>query len=589
MSGNIQNIRTWNNAYKEREDLAQFGSAGLALFAMALKFGYDDLVTIGADAVVDGPDDKGCDAVYVDFDLRIAIIAQSYYAERLNAQARDGKAATLRQAASWLLEVEIGQVPDRLKASAELLRSAVQDGSIDRVYVWFVHNCPSSINVSREMKAIQQTVNAILSSQYKEKSISVIGEEISTDNLEKLYTDTSTPILVTDNIIFNSVPGLFFEEEDWKYLVIPISVKKLRDLYKKYNTNLFSANVRDFLGVKAGDSNINYQMQKTLEESPNNFFIYNNGLTILTHKIEQIREGDGKTKVIVSGISIVNGAQTTGTIGTSDNEPSDDSYVLARFISTNNEDLISDVVRYNNSQNAVTASDFRSTDPIQRRLVGEMKAIPDAEYDGGRRGGISAAIKRRPKLLPSYSVGQALASLHGAPTIAYNEKSAIWSRDVLYSRFFNDQLTAKHIVFAYALLRCVENEKNDLRTKEESGGELTRAEKEKLVFYRKRGSVFLLVAAVGECLETIIDKPIPNKFLLRFGERISPEQAVQLWKPTVEALSGLHIHLDKALTDGLKNQERISDNLKAFSQLVATLKGPYASFFESIKDNIKIN
>lgn len=330
----------------------------------------------------------------------------------------------------------------------------------------------------------------------------------------------------------------------------------LKDLYDKHSTNLFSANVRDFLGMKSGESNINFQMRRSLTEKPQNFFVYNNGLTVLTHKIEA-EQLDGRLEVSVKGFSIVNGAQTTGTIGTS-KDTSPTGFVLARFISTSNEDLVADVVRYNNSQNAVTASDFRSTDPIQRRLVQEMREIPDAEYDGGRRGGVSAAIKRRPKLLPSYSVGQALAAVHGDPTVAYNEKSALWSKDALYSRYFCEELNAKHIVFCYGLLRAIENEKSQLRSRETAGSPaLSSAEVAKLDFYRKRGSVFLLAAAIGHCLETITDRVVPSRFLLSFGSKISPDQSVQLWTPPVVALSSLHAQLAGAFSDGLKNAEKV--------------------------------
>jgi hypothetical protein len=578
---------SWSHAYSEREDLAPFGSAGLALFAMALKFGYDDLETIGADAVVDGPDDRSCDVVYIDRDQRIAVIAQSYRADTPKSAANSGKAATLRQAISYLTEVDILQVPERIRPSAADFRSALRDGELEQVYVWFVHNCPGSKNVKSEVKAVEQTAHAIISKQFSDTKVSIFAEEIATEDLDKLYTDTSTPILVNETIDFETRPGLTFEEGEWKCFVVPLQLKILRQLYNKHKTNLFSANVRDFLGVKSGDSNINYQMQKSLRESPQNFFVYNNGLTILTHHIKSEPTSNGLVRVSVRGLSIVNGAQTTGTIGTYTEDPPEAAYVLARFISTSNEDLVGDVVRYNNSQNAVTASDFRSTDPTQRRLVQQMKKIPEAEYDGGRRGGVSAAIRRRPKLLPSYSVGQAIAALHGDPTVAYNEKSAIWSRDALYSRYFNDHLTAAHIVFCYGLLKAAENEKNALRTKESNNsGSLTTAEKDKLDFYRKRGAVFLLCGAIGECLETITNKVIANRFSLNFSENTSPEEAARIWAPTVEAISGLHTHLDKAFSDGLKNQERVRETVKAFSQLVASLRGPYAPFFATIEKSI---
>ncbi|MEP9349347.1 AIPR family protein [Xanthobacter sp. KR7-225] len=583
------NNTTWISAYREREDLSPFGSAGLALFAMALKFGYDDLQTIGADAVVDGPDDKGCDILYIDREQRIAIICQSYVAKTPKSSAQDGKAATLRQAVSYLLEVDANSIPERLKASALALRGAIKDGDIDFLYLWFVHNCPGSKNVKSEMKAVAESVHSALTSRYGDRNIPAFSEEISSEVLEKLYTDTNTPILVDEHIEFKTTSQLSFQENDWNCLVVPLSLKLLHDLYKKHKTNLFSANVRDFLGVKAGDSNINYQMQKSLKEKPKNFFVYNNGLTILTHKIDHETTENSEIIVKLRGISIVNGAQTTGTIGTSNEPPPDNAFVLARFISTSSEDLIADVVRYNNSQNAVTASDFRSTDPTQRRLVQEMGQIPEAEYDGGRRGGVSAAIKRRPKLLPSYSVGQALAAIHGAPTVSYNEKSAIWSRDVLYSRYFNEQLTATHIVFSYSLLKSIENEKNSLRLKEGSGNIMSNAETAKFAFYRKRGSVFLLAAAIGECLETITDRVIPNRFLLSFGKTVSPEKAVAIWTPTVEALSGLHSQLEKAFSDGLKNQETITETTKAFSQFVASVRAPYATYFDVIKNSIVIS
>ena len=582
-----ETLPSWSHAYQEREDLAAFESAGLALFAMALKFGYDDLQTIGADAVVDGPDDRSCDVVYIDRDQRIAVVAQSYRANTIKQSANAGKAASLRQAISYLIEVDIDSVPDRIRPSAAALRSAFQDGEIEQIYVWFVHNCPGSDNVRNEMSTVEQTAHAIISKQFSEMKISVFAEEISSESLEKLYTDTSTPILVNDILEFETKPGMKFDEGEWKCFVAPLQLKILKSLYNKYKTNLFSANVRDFLGVKSGDSNINHQMQKSVKERPANFFIYNNGLTILTHNIEAKMIGTDMMQVRAHGISIVNGAQTTGTIGTYNEEPPEEAYVLARFISTKNEDLIGDVVRYNNSQNAVTASDFRSTDPTQRRLVEEMKSVPEAEYDGGRRGGVSAAIRRRPKLLPSYSVGQAISALHGDPTVAYNEKSAIWSRDALYSRYFNEHLSARHIVFCYGLLKAVENEKSTLRAKElENENSLTKADKDKLEFYRKRGAVFLLCGAVGECLETITNKVVPNRFLLNFGQDVSPDRAAQIWAPTVEAISGLHIHLEKAFSDGLKNQERVRETVRGFSQLVATLRGPYASFFALVESNL---
>ena len=203
-----------------------------------------------------------------------------------------------------------------------------------------------------------------------------------------------------------------------------VPARFLHDAYKKYSTRLFSANVRDYLGARKSDANINYNIMRSAEERPSDFWVYNNGVTILVNDYSEGR-GNGRRRLVVSGLSIVNGAQTTGALGTLDKEPAASAIVPVRFVKTTDTEVIYNIIRYNNSQNRVTASDFRSTDSIQRRLREEIAKIPEAEYQGGRRGGYAAAIARNPKLLPSYTVGQALAAFHGDPVAAYNRKSEI--------------------------------------------------------------------------------------------------------------------------------------------------------------------
>lgn len=117
----------------------------------------------------------------------------------------------------------------------------------------------------------------------------------------------------------------------------------------------------------------------------------------------------------------MNGAQTTGAIGSK--KPKKGSFLPARFVKCNSPDVIANIVRFNNSQNKITAADFRSNNRIQIRLREEFKAIQNTEYTGGRRGGSADAIKRNPYLLPSDSVAQTLAAFHDAPSISYNKKS----------------------------------------------------------------------------------------------------------------------------------------------------------------------
>jgi AIPR protein len=53
--------------------------------------------------------------------------------------------------------------------------------------------------------------------------------------------------------------------------------------------------------------------------------------------------------LILQGISIVNGAQTTGAIGSLDSAPSSNVNVQARFIVCSSTETIQSIIRYNNS------------------------------------------------------------------------------------------------------------------------------------------------------------------------------------------------------------------------------------------------
>lgn len=197
--------------------------------------------------------------------------------------------------------------------------------------------------------------------------------------------------------------------------------------------------------------------------------MYNNGITALVLDYAVGPRTKKGRRLTVNGISIVNGAQTTGSLASITGQPSPNVQVQIRFVKANKDEIVGNVVRYNNSQNRLQAADFRSTDQIQERLRGEFKVIPDAEYEGGRRGGASDAIKRSKFTLPSYTVGQSLAAFHGDPVTAYDKKSELWTSEKNYRQIFTERTTARHIVFCYSLLSQLNKQKLSLVQKEKKG------------------------------------------------------------------------------------------------------------------------
>lgn len=563
----------WQTAFQAREDLKIHGSDAIGLFALALKFNLEDLESVAADSITGGSDDKKADIVYINKEEKFAVIAQCYQSKKTQRKsAKANKASDLNTAIGWLLQREESDLPASLLSAARELRSAIGSDDIDTIHIWYVHNLPESENVEKELKTVEASAKAALHRKFSTKEIRVVALEVGQNKLTEWYQNSKTPILVNAEFTIEIEGGYEIKGPRWKAFATSISAQFLHDTYKKYTTQLFSANVRDYLGSRSSDSNINNAIKITAEKEHENFWPFNNGLTVLVNSFKETAQG-GKRNLVFDGMSIVNGAQTSGAIGSLDTKPKTNTFIQTRFIQTSDKDLIQKIIQFNNSQNQVTASDFRSTHPIQKRLKEEITKIPSAEYEGGRRGGAADAIQRRTNLIPSYTAGQALTAFHGNPIIAYNKKTEIWANDKYYSDCFNDRTTGVHLVFTYSLLRSVENKKFILLRKEkENESKMTTLEKEQIEFFRQRGSIYLFVTAVSACLETILGHSIDNKFRLSFGGKVSPSDAQLIWENIIEVVSPLASQLEGALSDGLKNNEKVTTAVKTFSTLIDATK-----------------
>ena len=305
------------------------------------------------------------------------------------------------------------------------------------------------------------------------------------------------------------------------------------------------------------------------KDAPEDFWVFNNGLTILVNDFDYVVVSKNR-HIKIKGLSIVNGAQTTGAIGSLRKLPDDAARVPVRFVKTLDAVVISNIIQYNNSQNKITASDFRSTDQVQKRLSSEVQAIPLAVYQGGRRGSHTDSISRDKKIMPSYTVGQALAAFHQDPVIAYNKKAEIWVSDKLYSKYFHNHTTGQHLVFAYSLLRAVEEKKTTLVEKSNKVGEknLTESERRQIQYFRNRGATYLLTSVIASCVETFLKRPISSAFRLSFGDKVSPNTARNIWKDIVEVVSQFSPQLEDAFTDGLKNTEKVQKVTEIVQSLV---------------------
>jgi hypothetical protein len=290
--------------------------------------------------------------------------------------------------------------------------------------------------------------------------------------------------------------------------------------------------------------------------------------------------------VTITGLAIVNGAQTTGAIGSVTGTSIGDIRLLARFIKCDDAATVQDIIRYNNRQNPTQASDFRSNDRVQARLVKEFETLKVVGYNGGRRGGAEDVIRRPGENQLSASVAaQALAAFHGRPDVAYHEKGQIWEQDSIYSSVFPDRTTAYHILFVYSLLRAIEQQKLDLNAKPEESR--TQDDKELAAWFSLRGSTFLAVAAIGAACEALLGVAIPDPYALRFKNTVTIRQAIDAWAPVVSAMLALapdQLTPPLAGTGGLRNRNAVQGAIATYRGLIASTKKVNAPIYSGFAE-----
>lgn len=165
----------------------------------------------------------------------------------------------------------------------------------------------------------------------------------------------------------------------------------LAELCNKYISSsmgrniLFGQNLRDSLGEKK--SKTYNAMMETIDNEPERFWNYNNGITIICEELDaDKKEENGSVDLIkIKNFSIINGAQTTSALGSylreamlnQDYEKVDQLkkvYVLVRIMQVKNEDLRGNISIYNNLQNPISSRDMVANNYEQNELHKRLKS-----------------------------------------------------------------------------------------------------------------------------------------------------------------------------------------------------------------------
>ena len=155
-----------------------------------------------------------------------------------------------------------------------------------------------------------------------------------------------------------------------------VSAQVIGDWWVKYGDRLFARNLRSLLG----DTDVNTEIRQTLDNSPESFWYFNNGVTIIATKIMKTMAGGSDTDYGTfhcENVSVVNGAQTVSTIGrhfTKSPDKVSKALVPLRVISLEKAEAHfgTSITKTNNRQNRIDNRDFVTLDPEQSRLRAEL-------------------------------------------------------------------------------------------------------------------------------------------------------------------------------------------------------------------------
>jgi hypothetical protein len=476
---------------KQIELISEFGEGNAHLaWVMSLYMDHPSPLTLGSESITDGGDDKKIDFIRLDYDLRKIVFAQGYYTNRTVDSAPANKASDLNTAAAWLISGNTNQVPCNLKSIIEECRTAITENEIDQIELLYVHNLPESVTVSKELVTAADHLSKSLPNDLE---ISVSYKELGLENTERLYLVQESSIIVQDSI---SCPTKIQYQEvgpNWTASIMSVPGYWLRDLFLRYGDELFSANYRGFLGANRRKK-INSGIKTTAEKQPQNFWVFNNGITILTTKITREKAG-----VQIEGISIINGAQTTGSIGSLDGSIDlNNVKVLARVIECSDHKTIEEIVKFNNTQNKITTWDKFSNDPQQKRIQEEFTNF-----------GHNYSLKRgfdNNSHLGIEVVAQPAIALEGHFQEANGGKNGVFESDKMYRTAFEDK-KAKHLLFAYIIARALDERRNELKRKQ-SDGTIIELEQKQLVLLRNLRFKYFFISVFGKSLDVILGKNV---------------------------------------------------------------------------------
>lgn len=399
------------------------------------------------DCLTEGGGDFGVDAIHIseEYDGEFTVsLFQAKYKTDLEGSSNfpEGGIKSLINAIQYLFNpaASLEHINKRLLAKVEEVRSLIRDGYIPQVRALACNN-GLKWNASAQ-EAIQRTG---------------FGDQVTWEHLnhERLVKILQASRPVRDTLQLSG-KAIVEDMEFSRVLVGRISVTEIAALIERHGERLLERNIRRYLGLQGNRVNEGIRHTLTSDEK-NNFYFYNNGVTLTCDSFSYNALQDGDYRVRVENLQIINGGQTCMTIFKTLQEPdllhqNSQAYVLLRLyqLPSENESLVQRITYATNSQNPVDLKDLRANDERQQRLELDIQQLG---FRYRRKRSDSSA---RPADITSGVAAEAVLSVWRRKP----HQAKFFSREhfgKLYDSIFTEQLSGAQVIVAVQLYRIAEN------------------------------------------------------------------------------------------------------------------------------------
>jgi AIPR protein len=342
---------------------------------------------VAVDAVTGGPGDKGVDAVLIDHKAKGVFLVQGKYRQKLLGKTeRRGDVMDFANLAKPFADSEpgpFGILCKNMHSHAARLLSDARPFVVEKGYrLWMYYVTLGSVS-----GALRDEVREIVAQAAYDAVIEALdGHRLM--HLLRDYLDGVAPPIPTlelemeqhSGVKVNGVLQRFDSQNSIESWVFSMRGDTVAQMFDFAGVRLYARNIRGFLGEETA---INAGMTKTLDEEPDHFFYYNNGITIICDRAEK-RSRSGVDFLRVSNPQVINGQQTSRMLAL-DKRKAADASVLVKVMQVPREPgsdsgdrfdtLVSRIVANTNWQNAINYADLVSNDRVQIEIERSLRKV----------------------------------------------------------------------------------------------------------------------------------------------------------------------------------------------------------------------